>query len=102
LADKSWGDLLQDLSPDLDNQNRTDLEYLARSSALSPREKYLLAMVLDSAANKPAGARAYGEKAVLAGASKEQVLEALTVLRMFSGRPALATGCEALRQFSRG
>ena len=99
MADKSWGELIRDLSPDLDKQNRTDLEYLARDTALSAREKYLLAMVLDSAANKPAGARAYGEKAVQAGAAKEQILEALTVLRMFCGRPALATGSEALRQF---
>lgn len=101
MAEKSWGELIRDLSPDLDKQNRTDLEYLARDTALSAREKCLLAMVLDSAANKPAGARAYGEKAVQAGASKEQILEALTVLRMFCGRPALVTGTEALRQFER-
>jgi alkylhydroperoxidase/carboxymuconolactone decarboxylase family protein YurZ len=102
MAEKSWGELIRDLSPDLDAQNRADLEYLARDTALSAREKYLIAMVLDSAANKPGGARSYGEKAVHAGASKEQVLEALTVLRMFCGRPVLATGCEALRQFDKG
>jgi alkylhydroperoxidase/carboxymuconolactone decarboxylase family protein YurZ len=41
-------------------------------------------------------------KAVQAGATKEQVLEALTVVRVFCGRPALATGTEALRQFDKG
>lgn len=102
MAEKSWGELIRDHSPDLDKQNRTDLEYLARDTALGPREKYLPAMVLDSAANKPAGARSYAEKAVQAGASKEQILDALTVLRMFCGRPALATGTEALRQFDKG
>ncbi|HYW85586.1 MAG TPA: carboxymuconolactone decarboxylase family protein [Spirochaetia bacterium] len=102
MTEKSWGELIRDHSPDLDKQNRTDLEYLARDTALGPREKYLLAMVLDSAANKPAGARSYAEKAVQAGASKEQILDALTVLRMFCGRPALATGTEALRQFDKG
>jgi alkylhydroperoxidase/carboxymuconolactone decarboxylase family protein YurZ len=102
MAEKSWADLIRDLSPDLDKLNRTDLEYLARDTALSAREKYMLAMVLDSAANKPAGARSYGEKAAQAGASKEQILEALTVLRMFCGRPALVTGTEALRQFDKG
>ena len=71
MAEKSWSELIRDLAPDLDGQNRADLEYLARDSALSPREKYLLAMVLDSAANKPAGARSYGERAAQAGASKE-------------------------------
>ena len=99
MAEKNWAELIRDLSPELDNQNRTDLEYLDRDTALSAREKYLIAMALDSAANKPAGARSYGEKAVKAGASKEQIIEALTVLRMFCGRPALVTGTEALRQF---
>ena len=99
MAEKSWGDILRDHAPDLDEQNRADRDFLGRPSALSAREKYLLALVLDSAANKPAGARSYGEKAVKAGATKEQVLDALRVLRMFAGRPALVTGCEALRQF---
>ncbi len=101
MADKGWGELLADQAPDLDQQNRADLEFLGSASALGAREKYLIAMVLDAAANKPVGARAYGEKAVQAGATKEQVLDALRILRMFAGRPALATGCEALRQFER-
>lgn len=99
MAEKRWRDLLRDHSPALDAQDRSDFEYLSQDSALSPREKFLLAMALDSMANKPAGAKRYGEKAVENGASKEQILEALTVLRMFGGRPALVTGCEALRQF---
>ena len=102
MADTSWADLIKDHAPDLAAQNRAELDYLGRDSALSSREKLLLAMVLDSAANKPAGARSYGEKAVQAGATKDQVLEALTVLRMFWGRPALVTGSEALRQFEKG
>ncbi len=102
MADKSWVDLIRDHAPELAAQNRADLDYLGRDSALSAREKFLLAMVLDSAANKPAGARSYGEKAVQAGATKDQVLEALAVLRMFWGRPALVTGSEALRQFEKG
>jgi alkylhydroperoxidase/carboxymuconolactone decarboxylase family protein YurZ len=99
MPDKSWGELLREQAPDLDQQNRTDLEFLGSGSALSSREKFLIAMVLDAAANKPVGARSYGERAVQAGASRDQVLDALRVLRMFAGRPALVTGCEALRQF---
>jgi len=98
---KSWSELLRAHSPELDKQNQADQEYLSRSSALSSREKLLLAMVLDAAANRLAGARSYGERAVQAGATKEQILETLAVLRMFGGRPALVTGCEALRQFEK-
>ncbi|HTP57482.1 MAG TPA: carboxymuconolactone decarboxylase family protein [Spirochaetia bacterium] len=99
MAEKSWVDLIHDHSPELDHQNAADMEFLNRGSALNAREKLLIAMVLDAAANKPNGARSYGERAVRAGATKEQILEALTILRMFGGRPALVTGVEALRQF---
>jgi len=102
MADKSWVDIIHDHSPELDQQNKADMEFLNRASALSVREKLLIAMVLDASANKPNGARSYGERAVKAGASKEQILEALTILRMFGGRPALVTGVEALRQFEGG
>lgn len=99
MAEKSWGELLHEHSAELDQQNKADTDFLNANTALSSREKLLMAMVLDAAATKPMGARGYGERAVKAGATKEQVLEALKVLRMFWGRPALATGTEALRQF---
>ncbi len=99
MASKSWGDLLHDHSPSLDRQNKDDFQFLSNDSSLSSREKFLLAMALDAMANKPIGSKRYGEAAVKAGASKEQILEALTIVRMFAGRGALATGCEALRQF---
>lgn len=99
MAEKSWGDLLRTHSSLLDEQNRDDFHFLSSDSALSSREKFLLALALDSMANKPNGAKRYGEEAVKAGASKGQILDALTIVRMFAGRGALATGCEALRQF---
>ena len=102
MADKTWVDLIHDHSPELEQQHKADMEFLNRDSALSSREKLLLAMVLDTAANKPNGARGYGERAVKAGATKDQILEALTIIRMFWGRPALVTGTEALRQFEKG
>lgn len=59
MAEKGWGDLIREHSPHMDEQNKADLEFLNRGSALSAREKLLIAMVLDAAANKPAGARSY-------------------------------------------
>ena len=80
MAEKSWGDILRDHAPDLDEQNRADRDFLGRPSALSAREKYLLALVLDSAANKPAGARSYGEKAVKAVHASELPAAMLEVI----------------------
>jgi alkylhydroperoxidase/carboxymuconolactone decarboxylase family protein YurZ len=101
MAEKTWVELVHDHSSELDRQNKADAEFLNSDTALSSREKLLIAMTLDSAANKPNGARSYGERAVRAGATKEQVLEVLKILRMFGGRPALVTGVEALRQFEK-
>ncbi len=101
MADKSWVELIREHSPELDRQNNADMEFLGSGSALGPREKLVIAMVLDAAANKPNGVRSYAEKAVKAGATKEQILDALKILRMFWGRPALVTGAEALRQFEK-
>lgn len=99
MTEKSWGELLHAHSPALDEQNVADFAFLNSPSALSAREKFLIALALDSMANKPAGSKHYGEEAVKAGASKEQILDTLTIVRMFAGRGALATACEALRQF---
>jgi len=99
MAEKNWGELIQSHSPELDEQNRADREYLAGNGALSSRERYLLAMVLDAIADRPRGVDTYGRRAVEEGATKAQILEALTILRMFAGRPALVMGAEALRQF---
>lgn len=99
MADVGWGDLLRKHSPELDAQSRADQEFLNRNSALTVREKLLMATILDSVANRPAGVRKYSELAIRAGATKEQIVEVLVLLRMFGGRPGLVSGCEALRQF---
>jgi alkylhydroperoxidase/carboxymuconolactone decarboxylase family protein YurZ len=70
---------------------------MAADSALPAWIKYLMAMQMDAIFNKPAGVRNYGQRARLLGASQAQVVEAIQMVRMFAGRPAMVTAAEALR-----
>ena len=51
----------------------------------------------DAIFNKPAGVKYYGKKALELGASEAQVVEAIWLVRMFAGRPAMVNAAEALR-----
>jgi alkylhydroperoxidase/carboxymuconolactone decarboxylase family protein YurZ len=97
MADKSWSELLAQYSPELTKQSQEDTAFIRSDSALPAWVKLLMAMQLDSIFNHPKGARSYGKQAVDHGATKEQVVEAIKILRMYGGRPAMATGAEALQ-----
>jgi len=90
MADKTWSEILAE-------QARADGAFLQADTALPPWVKYLMAMQLDAVFNHPRGVRHYGRRAREAGATPEQVVEAIALLRMFGGRPAMVTGVEGLR-----
>lgn len=89
--------LLAQQSPELATKNREDADFLEAQSALPASTKFLMAMQLDAVANHPGGVRYYAGLARKHGASEAQILEALRIVWMFAGRPAMVTGAEALR-----
>ncbi len=97
MAEKSWSELLAAHSEELAALSEADGTFLEADTALAPWIKYLMAMQLDAVANHPRGVRWYGKRARELGASEAQVVEAIKLLRIFGGRPAMVTGAEALR-----
>lgn len=97
MQEKSWSELIDDYSDALSEENQRDHAFMKGESALPVWVKYLMAMQLDSVANRPRGARGYGRLAHENGASVQQVEEAVRLVRMFAGRPGLATAAEAFR-----
>ena len=97
MSEKNWSQLLSEHSAEMAEMLRADGEFISSDTALPAWVKYLMAMQLDAVFNHPKGSRAYGRRAREAGASKEQVVEAIKLLRMFAGRPAMATAAEGLR-----
>jgi alkylhydroperoxidase/carboxymuconolactone decarboxylase family protein YurZ len=97
MTEKSWSELLAEHSEELAALSEADGAFLEADSALPAWVKYLMAMQLDAIANHPRGVRWYGRRARELGARKAQVVEAIKLLRVFGGRPAMVTGAEALR-----
>ena len=93
-----WGDELSNRSERLKELLNKDREFMSKDTALPKWVKQLMALQLDSVFNHPAGARAYGKGALEAGATEEQLLEAIELLRMYAGRPAMATAAAAFDQ----
>ena len=97
MPEKTWNQILEENSQDLADLNQQDGQFLAENTALPSWVKYLMAMQLDAVFNHPNGVRYYGKRAREMGASPGQVVDAIKVLRMFGGRPAMVTGAEGLR-----
>jgi alkylhydroperoxidase/carboxymuconolactone decarboxylase family protein YurZ len=97
MSEKSWSEVLAEHSDELAVLSRSDGEFLAADSALPAWVKLLMAMQLDALFTHPAGARYYGRRAQEMGATEQQVVEAIKVLRIFAGRPAMVTAVEGLR-----
>jgi len=97
MAEKSWSELLGAHSEELAALSEADGAFLEADTALAPWIKYLMAMQLDAIANHPRGVRWYGRRARQLGVSEAQVVEAIKLLRIFGGRPAMVTGVEGLR-----
>jgi alkylhydroperoxidase/carboxymuconolactone decarboxylase family protein YurZ len=97
MSEKSWAELLAEHSEELAALSESDTEFMEADSALPPWIKYLMAMQLDAVFNHPRGARWYGRRARELGATQGQVVEAIKMLRIFGGRPAMVTGAEGLR-----
>lgn len=95
--EKRWHDLLAENSDYLSELAEADQAFLETDTALPAWIKHLMAVQLDAVANHPGGVRWYGQQAQVMGASREQIADALRVLSIFAGRPALVTGVEALR-----
>jgi alkylhydroperoxidase/carboxymuconolactone decarboxylase family protein YurZ len=75
-----------------------DREFISTDTELPRWVKNLMALQLDSVFNHPAGARHYGAQALASGATEEQLLEAIELLRMYAGRPAMATAAAAFEK----
>ncbi|MDT8305679.1 MAG: carboxymuconolactone decarboxylase family protein [Anaerolineae bacterium] len=97
MAERSWHELLTEYSETLSTLAAADARFLEEDGALPAWVKQLMALQLDAVFNHPRGVRWYGRRAQELGATSEQIVEALRILSIFAGRPALVTGAERLR-----
>lgn len=98
MNEKKWIDILAENSEEMTKLIQEDHEFLEKKTALDPITKHLFSMALDAVYNKPNGVKGYAKKAYELGATKEQIIEVIKILRIFAGRPVMITAIEGLRE----
>ena len=66
--------------------------------ALGKKEKLLIAMALDASHGAATGVRSLATQAMQAGASTQEIMEALRVTAFISGAGSMYTAAEGLRE----
>ena len=66
--------------------------------ALGKKEKLLIAVALDASHGAVNGVRALASQALQAGASKQEIMEALRVAAFISGAGSMYTAAEGIRE----
>jgi len=86
----------EELDPELLELVRKNAEVAMADGALPRKVKFLIAMALDAAHGAVGGVRALAQAAMRAGATKQEIAEALRVAQYVSGAGSVYTAAHAL------
>jgi alkylhydroperoxidase/carboxymuconolactone decarboxylase family protein YurZ len=90
--------IYEDLDPKLLNLVNNTRDLALADGALPRKTKLLIAMVLDAVHGAPDGVQALAREAIRAGASKEEIAEALRVAHYICGVGCVYTAARALKE----
>jgi alkylhydroperoxidase/carboxymuconolactone decarboxylase family protein YurZ len=89
--------IFETLDPELLNLVENTRDLALADGALPKKFKLLIAMALDASHGTVQGVRALAQAAMRAGASKEEIVEALRVAQYISGVGSVYTAAHALK-----
>ena len=89
--------VFEKIDPELFKLVQNTDEFALANGALSKKFKLLIAMALDASHGAAHGVRALAEQAMKAGATREEITEALRVAQYVSGVGSIYTAAEGLR-----
>lgn len=90
--------IYEDLDPKLLSLVNDTRELALADGALPRKIKLLIAMVLDAAHGAPDGVKSLAREAIKAGATKEEIAEALRVAQYICGVGCVYTAARALKE----
>jgi alkylhydroperoxidase/carboxymuconolactone decarboxylase family protein YurZ len=93
-----WIQPLQARDPKFVDTYMTQREHILRDGAIPAKYKHLMTMIVDALMTHPDGVETIANRARAAGASEAEVLEAVEVVYLFGGTPALVTAMNALKK----
>jgi alkylhydroperoxidase/carboxymuconolactone decarboxylase family protein YurZ len=92
--------ILEKLDPELLRVVENTRELVFADGALPRKFKLLIAMVLDASHGAVQGVKSLAQAAVQAGATKDEIREALRVAQYVSGVGSVYTAAQALKELS--
>jgi alkylhydroperoxidase/carboxymuconolactone decarboxylase family protein YurZ len=90
--------ILEEIDPELLKLVRNTNAFALADGALPRKFKLLIAMALDASHGTVEGVKSLTQQAMQAGATKEEVMEALRVAQYISGAGAVYTAARAFKE----
>ena len=94
----AWIQTLRQRAPEFADGYMAQRERILRDGAIPAKYKHLMTMIVDALQTHPDGVKAIADRARGAGASEAEVLEAVEVVYLFGGTPALVTAMNAFNK----
>jgi alkylhydroperoxidase/carboxymuconolactone decarboxylase family protein YurZ len=93
-----WIAPLQQRDPRFVDTYMAQREHVLRDGAIPAKYKHLMTMIVDALQTHPDGVETIANRARAAGASEAEIVEAVEVVYLFGGTPALVTALNALKK----
>jgi len=92
-----WIQPLHQRDPQFVDSYMAQRERILREGAIPAKYKHLMTMIVDALQTHPDGVATIANRARAAGASEAEIQEAVEVVYLFGGTPALVTAMSAFR-----
>ncbi len=92
-----WIQALHQRDPEFVDSYMAQRERILRDGAIPAKYKHLMTMIVDALQTHPDGVATIANRARAAGASEAEIQEAVEVVYLFGGTPALVTAMNAFR-----
>jgi alkylhydroperoxidase/carboxymuconolactone decarboxylase family protein YurZ len=92
-----WIQPLYQRDPKFIETYMTQREHVLRDGAIPAKYKHLMTMMVDALQTHPDGVTTIANRARAAGASEAEIQEAVEVVYLFGGTPALVTAMNAFK-----
>lgn len=93
----TWLTTLKDRDPEFAEMYLAQRERVLGEGAIPAKYKILMTMIVDALLSHPDGVANIANRARTAGATEEEINEAVEVAYLFGGTPALVTAVNAFR-----
>ena len=93
-----WIQTLRQRDPEFVDAYMAQRERILRDGAIPAKYKHLMTMIVDALQTHPDGVQTIANRARAAGASEAEIQEAVEVVYLFGGTPALVTAMNAFNK----